>query len=120
MGGKDSIIVCADADLDVAVDGVVASAFGFSGQKCSACSRAIIENDVYDLFVERIRGRVKVLKVGDPVANPNMGPVINKAALDSMLGYIEYPGQGGVKPDLRRQGNFDAGRRILPGAHHFC
>jgi 1-pyrroline-5-carboxylate dehydrogenase len=89
MGGKDSIIVCADADLDVAVDGVVASAFGFSGQKCSACSRAIIEKDVYDLFVERIREKVKVLKVGDPVANPSMGPVINKAALDSMLGYIE-------------------------------
>ena len=53
MGGKDSILVCADADLDAAVDGVVASAFGFSGQKCSACSRAIVEAPIYDVFVEQ-------------------------------------------------------------------
>jgi len=53
MGGKDSILVCADADLDAAVEGVTASAFGFSGQKCSACSRAIVEAPVYDVFVER-------------------------------------------------------------------
>jgi 1-pyrroline-5-carboxylate dehydrogenase len=89
MGGKDSIVVCADADVDVAVDAVIASAFGFSGQKCSACSRAIVESDIYDVFVERIGERVKALKVGDPTTNPNMGPVVNKAALDSMLGYIE-------------------------------
>ena len=89
MGGKDSILVCADADLDAAVDGVVASAFGFSGQKCSACSRAIIEAPIYDVFVERVRERVAQLKLGDPVENPNMGPVVNKAALDTMLGYIE-------------------------------
>jgi 1-pyrroline-5-carboxylate dehydrogenase len=88
MGGKDSILVCADADFDAAVDGVVASAFGFSGQKCSACSRAIVEAPIYDSFVERLRERVAELKVGDPVKNPNMGPVINKAALDTMLGYI--------------------------------
>lgn len=89
MGGKDSILVCADADLDAAVDGVVASAFGFSGQKCSACSRAIIEAPIYDVFVERMRERVAQLTVGDPVTNPSMGPVVNKAALESMLGYIE-------------------------------
>jgi 1-pyrroline-5-carboxylate dehydrogenase len=89
MGGKDSILVCADADLDAAVEGVVASAFGFSGQKCSACSRAIIEAPIYDIFVERLREKVARWTVGDPVANPSMGPVINKAALDSMLGYIE-------------------------------
>ena len=89
MGGKDSILVCADADLDLAVEGVVASAFGFSGQKCSACSRAIIEAPVYDLFIERLRERVAQLTVGDPAANPNLGPVVNKTALDSMLAYIE-------------------------------
>ena len=82
MGGKDSILVCADADLDAAVDGVVASAFGFSGQKCSACSRAIVEAPVYDMFVERLRERVAKLTVGDPAAEPNLGPVINKAALN--------------------------------------
>jgi 1-pyrroline-5-carboxylate dehydrogenase len=89
MGGKDSILVCADADLDAAVDGVVASAFGFSGQKCSACSRAIVEASVYDVFVERVREKVAKLTVGDPATNPNMGPVVNKAAMDSILGYIE-------------------------------
>jgi len=89
MGGKDSILVCADADLDAAVEGVVASAFGFSGQKCSACSRAIIEAPIYDVFVERVRERVATLTVGDPAANHNMGPVINKVALATMLGYVE-------------------------------
>jgi 1-pyrroline-5-carboxylate dehydrogenase len=89
MGGKDSIVVCADADLDAAVEGVVASAFGFSGQKCSACSRAIVEESVYDLFVQRVREQVAKLTVGDPATNPNMGPVINQAALASMLEYIE-------------------------------
>ena len=89
MGGKDSILVCADADLDAAVAGVAASAFGFSGQKCSACSRAIVEAPIYDVFLERLRERVAQLTVGDPATNPGMGPVINKAALDSMLGYIE-------------------------------
>jgi 1-pyrroline-5-carboxylate dehydrogenase len=89
MGGKDSILICADADLDAAVEGVVASAFGFSGQKCSACSRAIIEAPVYDVFVERLRERVAKLTVGDPVANHSLGPVINKSALASMLGYVE-------------------------------
>ena len=89
MGGKDSILVCADADFDAAVDGVVASAFGFSGQKCSACSRAIVEAPIYDAFVERLRERVATLTLGDPTANPNMGPVINQAALDSMLRFIE-------------------------------
>ncbi len=89
MGGKDSILVCADADLDAAVEGVVASAFGFSGQKCSACSRAIIEAPIYGVFTERLRERVEQLTVGDPAANHNLGPVINKAALESMLAYIE-------------------------------
>jgi 1-pyrroline-5-carboxylate dehydrogenase len=89
MGGKDSILVCADSDLDAAVDGVVASAFGFSGQKCSACSRAIVEAPVYDVFLERLRDRVAKLTVGDPATNPSMGPVVNKAALDSILVYIE-------------------------------
>ncbi len=89
MGGKDSILVCEDADLDAAVDGVVASAFGFSGQKCSACSRVIVEAPLYDVFVERIRERVPQLTVGDPAENHNLGPVINKSALESMLRYVE-------------------------------
>ena len=89
MGGKDSILVCADADLDSAVDGVVASAFGFSGQKCSACSRAIVEAPVYDMFVERVREKVAQWTVGDAATNPSMGPVVNKGSYESILGYIE-------------------------------
>ena len=112
MGGKDSILVCADANLDNAVDGVVASAFGFSGQKCSACSRAIVEAPIYDVFVERVRERVAQLTVGDPVANLNLGPVVNKAALDSMLGYVETGKKegrliaGGVAPVTEAGGYF--------------
>jgi 1-pyrroline-5-carboxylate dehydrogenase len=112
MGGKDSILVCADADLDLAVEGVVASAFGFSGQKCSACSRAIIEAPVYEVFIERLRTRVAQLTVGDPTVNPNLGPVVNKAALDSMLAYIETGKKeaklilGGHAPATAEEGYF--------------
>jgi 1-pyrroline-5-carboxylate dehydrogenase len=89
MGGKNSILICADADLDAAVEGVVASAFGFSGQKCSACSRTIVEAPIYQEFAERLRERVATLTVGDPAANHNLGPVVNKAAQESILHYIE-------------------------------
>ncbi len=95
MGGKDAIIVAADADVDSAVDGVVASAFGFSGQKCSACSRAIVESSIYDAFTERLRDRVEKLKVGDPADNAYSGPVINKAAYDRVLNYINIGQQEG-------------------------
>src|SRR5207253_8577213 len=67
MGGKDAIIVDADTDLDDAGTGVVQSAFGFQGQKCSACSRAIIHSDIYDSMLERIVERTEKIKVGDPV-----------------------------------------------------
>src|SRR5712671_5800636 len=89
MGGKDSIIVQADCDLDAAVEGVVASAFGFNGQKCSACSRAIVEEPVYDVFVSRLRERVSKLTQGDPAENKNTGPVVNEGAMKSILEYIE-------------------------------
>jgi 1-pyrroline-5-carboxylate dehydrogenase len=95
MGGKDSILVCADADIDAAIEGVVGSAFGFSGQKCSACSRAIVEAPIYDIFVEHLRERVEQLTVGDPAANHNLGPVVNQSALKSMLSYIETGKQEG-------------------------
>src|ERR1039458_3280488 len=95
MGGKDSILVCADADLDAAVEAVAASAFGFSGQKGSACSRAIIEAPIYEVFIERLCQRVGQLTVGDPTANLNLGPVVNESALKSMLAYIETGKQEG-------------------------
>ena len=89
MGGKDSIIVDADADLDAAVEGVAVSAFGFSGQKCSACSRAIIDERIYDKFVQRLKERVEKITVGDPPLNPDMGPVVNEKSMKSILGYVE-------------------------------
>jgi 1-pyrroline-5-carboxylate dehydrogenase len=89
MGGKDSILVDSDSDLDDAVTGVVASAFGFSGQKCSACSRVIVDERVYDKFVERLKDRAEKLTVGPAEDNPNMGPVVNEGARKSILGYIE-------------------------------
>ncbi len=89
MGGKDSIIVSPDADFDAAVTGVVASAFGFSGQKCSACSRAIVEEPIYDAFVERLRESVAKLTVGDPAENSNMGPVVSEGAMKTILNFVE-------------------------------
>jgi len=90
MGGKDAIIVDRDADLDKAVDGVLASAFGYQGQKCSACSRAIVDQAVYEPFVEKLTAKVKNLKVG-PSDDPGnyMGPVISAGARKTILDYIE-------------------------------
>lgn len=90
MGGKDAIIVDEEADVDAAVEGVAASAFGFQGQKCSACSRAIISEKIYDQFVEKLKARVEKIKVGptDDFSN-YMGPVINQSAMQDILNYIE-------------------------------
>jgi 1-pyrroline-5-carboxylate dehydrogenase len=89
MGGKDGIIVDADADLDAAVEGVAQSAFGFSGQKCSACSRAIIDEKIYDVFLERLKNRVAAIEVGEPVENKAMGPVVSEKQYKKILEYIE-------------------------------
>ena len=103
MGGKDSILVDADSDLDAAVTGVIASAFGYSGQKCSACSRAIVDERVYDKFVERLKDRAEKLTVGAAEDNPNLGPVINEAARNSILGFIDKA--------------IDEGGRLITGGH---
>lgn len=90
MGGKDSIVVAGDANIDAAVEGVVVSAFGFQGQKCSACSRAIVDASIYDAFVDKVRTRVAQITVGDTTDSRNyMGPVINEAALKSISAYVE-------------------------------
>jgi len=90
MGGKDAIIVDREADLDQAVTGVVQSAFGYQGQKCSACSRAIVDERVYDEFVAKLAERVKAIRVGESDKPENyMGPVISEGAMKTILGYIE-------------------------------
>ncbi len=90
LGGKDAILVDETADLESAADAIVASAFGFQGQKCSACSRAIIEKSVYTKIQEMVLEKAKTLTMGD-ARNPDhfMGPVINDRALTQMMEYIE-------------------------------
>jgi 1-pyrroline-5-carboxylate dehydrogenase len=90
MGGKDAIIVDRETDLDKAVMGVVQSAFGYQGQKCSACSRAIVDESIYDQFLDKLKAKVATLTVG-PVEDPKnyMGPVISEKAQKSILQYIE-------------------------------
>jgi 1-pyrroline-5-carboxylate dehydrogenase len=90
MGGKDAIIVDDEADLDAAAQGVLWSAFGYQGQKCSACSRAIVSQKVYDQFLEKLLPKVKEIRVGssDDPAN-YMGPVINERSMKTILSYIE-------------------------------
>lgn len=90
MGGKDSIVVDEQSDLQGAAQATVASAFGFQGQKCSAASRAIVVEKVYDKFLDLVTERTKALKVGsaDNPANA-LGPVINKGAMQKILGYVE-------------------------------
>jgi 1-pyrroline-5-carboxylate dehydrogenase len=90
MGGKDAIIVDDEADLNDALLGVVSSAFGFQGQKCSACSRAIVLDPIYDKFLEGLVERTSRLRVDMP-KNPeaDLGPVINERAFRSILEYIE-------------------------------
>lgn len=90
MGGKDTIIVDETADMDAALEGVIVSAFGYSGQKCSACSRLVLVDQIYDAFIDRLRERAEQIRVG-PVKDPEnwMGPVSSKNAYNSILNYIE-------------------------------
>lgn len=89
MGGKDAIIVAADADLDAAASGVAASAFGFQGQKCSACSRVIVDKSVYDTFVEKLITVTQKLRIGDAKDNFPAGPVSSEKSRKKILEYIE-------------------------------
>jgi 1-pyrroline-5-carboxylate dehydrogenase len=90
MGGKDAIVVDHETNIDEAVQGVFSSAFGYQGQKCSACSRAIVDEKIYDKFVEKLKAKVSQIKTGPAEEPANfMGPVINANAKRSILAYIE-------------------------------
>ncbi|MCF7923605.1 MAG: L-glutamate gamma-semialdehyde dehydrogenase [Candidatus Izimaplasma sp.] len=90
MGGKDAILVDKDVDVELAASSIVTSAFGFSGQKCSACSRAIIHEDVYDDIVKLIKEKTEKLKVGTPEDfSNNMGPVNDHLAYEKITDYIK-------------------------------
>ncbi|HME10422.1 MAG TPA: L-glutamate gamma-semialdehyde dehydrogenase [Bryobacteraceae bacterium] len=89
MGGKDAIVVDSQADVDSAVAGVVTSAFGYQGQKCSACSRAIVDASVYEVFLEKLKKKIAEVTVGpSDQMDVYMGPVINESARKTILDYI--------------------------------
>lgn len=96
MGGKDTIIVDSEADLELAAQSIVYSAFGFQGQKCSACSRVVALEDVYDQVLERVVELTEDIVVDDTRNQPYMGPVIDQGAFDKILKYIEIGKKEGV------------------------
>ena len=111
MGGKDAIVVDDEADLDAAAQGVLASAFGYQGQKCSACSRAIVVDSVYDAFLAKLVPLVQALQVG-PSEDPRnyMGPVINERSRRTILDYIDLG---------RKEGRLLTGGAAAPGEGYF-
>jgi 1-pyrroline-5-carboxylate dehydrogenase len=111
MGGKDFILVDETADVEAAASGIVAAAFGFQGQKCSACSRAIVHRSVYDAVLQKVVEKTRALKVG-PSAAPDtqVGPVINAGSEKKIL---EYIGTG------KREGKLVAGGEKGPGEGFF-
>jgi RHH-type proline utilization regulon transcriptional repressor/proline dehydrogenase/delta 1-pyrroline-5-carboxylate dehydrogenase len=111
MGGKNAIIVDDDADLDEAVLGVMKSAFGYQGQKCSACSRAIVLAKVYDTFLERLADATRSLKIG-PADDPStsVSAVIDQEAFDRIRRYIELG-----RKDLRLVVGTDVGELAQQG-----
>jgi len=111
MGGKDFILVDETADLDAAAEGIVAAAFGFQGQKCSACSRAIIHEAVYEVMLGKIKERVARIKVGPPDDPANtMGAVIDAAAYEKIYSYVEIG---------RKEGRLIAGGNKGPESGYF-
>ena len=111
MGGKDAIVVDDNCDLDAAVQGVLFSSFGYQGQKCSACSRAIVVDGVYDAFLEKLVPLVQAIQVG-PAEDPQfyMGPVISERSRKTILDYIETG---------KKEGRLLAGGGAAPGEGYF-
>ncbi len=111
MGGKDAIVVDSECDLDKAVDGVLASAFGYQGQKCSACSRAIVHTAVYDQFVDKLAAKARHIKIGKSDDPGNyMGPVISESARKTIRQYIETG---------KKEGRMVAGDSAVPDNGYF-
>jgi 1-pyrroline-5-carboxylate dehydrogenase len=115
MGGKNAIIVTEKADLDKAVEGVAKAAFGYSGQKCSACSRLFVHDKVYDTFVSKLVEYTASLKVGDPLEKDTFtGPVISEAKVKQFLQCADMAGKDGrvltggkrITSEFLEQGNY--------------
>jgi 1-pyrroline-5-carboxylate dehydrogenase len=113
MGGKNPAIVSRHADLDIAAEGVMRSAFGFDGQKCSANSRVYVERPVARDFVDRLVERTRSITVGDPTQRENwMGPVINQRALDTFEQAVDEATRDGGTIEVG--GETDAERGYFP------
>jgi len=111
MGGKDFILVDETADVDAAAAGIVAAAFGFQGQKCSACSRAIVHRKVYDSLLQKVVEKTRALTVGATnTAGMQVGPVINAGAEKKILQYIDIG---------KQEGRLVAGGEKAPGEGFF-
>lgn len=111
MGGKNPTIITRHADLDKAALGVMRSAFGLTGQKCSACSRVFVESAVKDAFVQKLVSLTEQIKVGDPTLRENwMGPIINEDAYHAYQRYVK---------DLREQGTILTGGRTLEAGNGY-
>ncbi len=111
LGGKNPQIVMADADLDLAIQGVLFGAFGTAGQRCTATSRLIVQEGVYDEVLERLLSRVKALKIGDPLdSSVDIGPVASEEQQGKILTYIETGLTEGAKL-------LHGGRKLRGGTH---
>lgn len=112
MGGKDCIVVTDKGDVEAAAEGVVAAAFGFQGQKCSACSRLIVDEKVHDALVEKVVERASKITVGNPTTPENfqMGAVIDRPAFDKIREYIEVG---------KKEGKMVLGTAKVPDAGYF-
>ncbi len=112
MGGKDAMIVDHETNIEEAVAGVTVAAFGFQGQKCSACSRAIVDEKIYDKFVEMLAKRAESITVGPAKDLSNyMGPVINQSSMEKILQYIKIGSEDG--------GRIVAGGKQAPGNGYY-
>jgi alpha-ketoglutaric semialdehyde dehydrogenase len=90
LGGKNGVVVLADADLDLATDGILWSAFGTTGQRCTAASRVIVERSVVEPLLQKLEGRTKTLKLGDGLdPATDVGPLVNASAVDKVASYID-------------------------------
>ncbi|QYO66426.1 L-glutamate gamma-semialdehyde dehydrogenase [Leptolyngbya sp. 7M] len=115
MGGKDAIIVTDDADLESAAVGIVQAAYGFQGQKCSACSRLIVDEKVHDELLEKVIKLTEDLKVGQPTeGDTNVAAVINQRAFDKTLDYIKKGVAEGGEIVTGGTGDDSQGYFILP------
>jgi 1-pyrroline-5-carboxylate dehydrogenase len=118
MGGKNPAIVSARADLDVAADGVARSAFGLSGQKCSACSRVYVHRDVLEAFTAKLAERAGSLIVGDPTSRDAfLGPVINAESVERFERAVEHARSAG---DVVAGGNVLGGAGALPDGYYLA